>query len=372
MSWAAEELRNIDLGDARRDKRAAQLLERLSEKPTASLPGAMNGWTETMAAYRFLAQDEVDWMDILRPHQASSLERMMGHDVVLCIQDTTELDFNGQQIAGLGPLSYEAQRGLYLHPTYAVTVDREPLGVLDAWLWAREFKDADGQRGGEKESARWLSGYEPVATLSEKLPQTRLVYVADREADIMALMVKARDLGAPADWLLRCQHDRNLRGGKKLWARVTAGRALGTITFALPSRHGQKTRRVKQRLWARRVALPAGKAGVVEATCIVAKEFGAPNERRQARGVASVDQSRGKRAGSGDGADRLVSGSLGDRDVLPRAEEWLPRGGGATVDARARKAGASVVHGGCVAHRETDAARAALSRLGRWAMLRPR
>jgi hypothetical protein len=52
--------------------------------------------------------------------------------VVPCLQDTTELDFNDQQMAGLGPLSYEAQRGLYLHPTYVVTPDREPLGVTNA------------------------------------------------------------------------------------------------------------------------------------------------------------------------------------------------------------------------------------------------
>jgi len=34
---------------------------------------------------------------------------------VLCLQDTTELDFNGQDIKGLGSLSYDAQRGMYLH-----------------------------------------------------------------------------------------------------------------------------------------------------------------------------------------------------------------------------------------------------------------
>ena len=49
------------------------------------------------------------------------------HGVVLCIQDTTELDYNGQQMEGLGPLSYEAQRGMYLHLTYVVTPEREPL-----------------------------------------------------------------------------------------------------------------------------------------------------------------------------------------------------------------------------------------------------
>ena len=62
------------------------------------------------------------------------MTRMAEHQVVLCIQDTTELDFNGQQASGLGPLSYEAQRGMYVHPTYAISTSREPLGVLDVWM----------------------------------------------------------------------------------------------------------------------------------------------------------------------------------------------------------------------------------------------
>ncbi len=49
--------------------------------------------------------------------------------------------------------SYEARRGMDLHPTYAVTPGREPLGVLDAWMWAREMRDADGVREGQKERA---------------------------------------------------------------------------------------------------------------------------------------------------------------------------------------------------------------------------
>jgi hypothetical protein len=117
---------------------------------------------------------------------------MREHRVVLCLQDSTDLNFNSQAISGLGPLSYEAQRGMFLHCTYAVTLSREPLGVLDAWMmWARESKDVNGERGGLKESIRWTEGYERVAELAAELPDTRLVYVADREADIMALMARA-------------------------------------------------------------------------------------------------------------------------------------------------------------------------------------
>lgn len=276
MSWAVKEFEGIDLGDKRLDKRAVLLLERLAQKPTASLPGACNGGSETQAAYRFLAQEELEWSDILRPHWACTRERMSQHPVVLCVQDTTELDFNGQAIEGLGPLSYEAQRGLYLHPTYAVSPVREPLGVLDAWMWARQPKDEAGVRPGVKESVRWSEGYARVAELAEELPETRLVYVADRESDMMELMVCARELGNAADGLLRCQHNRALPDGGKLWSRVLESEPLGEVRFALPRGRGRKARVVRQALRARRVELADGSGGRLEVTCLIATELGAP------------------------------------------------------------------------------------------------
>ena len=138
----------VDLGDQRLNSRVVKLLESLSERPSASIPDACGGWAETKAAYRLLAQDKIGWEDILEPHWARTQERMRAEPVVLCLQDTTELDFNGQTIDGLGPLSYEAQRGMYLHATLAVSPQRVPLGVLDAWMWAREPKSPDGSRAG--------------------------------------------------------------------------------------------------------------------------------------------------------------------------------------------------------------------------------
>ncbi|MBP0633731.1 IS4 family transposase, partial [Cupriavidus sp. AcVe19-1a] len=263
----------IDLGDRRLNKRAMLLAESLAKNPSASIPSACGGWAETAAAYRFLSQDRLEWHDILTPHWQCAAERMQACEVVLCIQDTTELDFDGKATAGLGPLSYEAQRGMYLHPTYAVTPAREPLGVLDAWMWARGPKGTDGKRAGLKESTRWIEGYERVAERALAMPATRLVYVADREADILALMVKARDLGHPADWLIRSQHNRALPDGERLWHQVTAGEPLGEIRFTQAARQGQKAREVRQRIWAQRVELSDAARGVVSATCIVAREL---------------------------------------------------------------------------------------------------
>lgn len=251
-------------------------MERLSAKPTASIPMACNSWAETLAAYRFLANEEVEWADILAPHWAQTQNRMRAHPVVLCVQDTTELDFNGQQIEGLGRLNYAARVGMYLHPTLAVTPQREPLGVTDAWMWAREAHADGSARGAPKESTRWIEGYERVAEMAAELPATRLVYVADREADLVELMLRAQTLGTPADWLVRAKHNRCLPEGEKLWSHTCAGQPLGEIVFTMGSRHGQKAREVRQQLWSRRVEIPAGKSGPVSVTCIVAREIGAP------------------------------------------------------------------------------------------------
>lgn len=99
----------------------------------------------------------------------------------------------------MGPLNCEAQRGMYLHPTYVVTPDREPPGVIDAWMWVRESRDSNGQRRGIKENIRWIEGYEWIPGQAALLPQTHLVYVTDRESDIAALMARANELGQPAD-----------------------------------------------------------------------------------------------------------------------------------------------------------------------------
>lgn len=276
MGWAQAEFRTLDLGDERLNTRAMLLAERLSRKPTESIPNACGGWAETQAAYRFLSNARSHWQALLEPHWASSLERMRAHAVVLNIQDTTELDFNGRSSGGLGPLSYEAQRGMYLHPTYVITPQREPLGVLDAWMWAREPKDAHGQRGGVKESQRWIEGYERVAERALALPEVRQIYVADREADILALLLRAQQLEHAADYVIRCQHDRALPQGGKLWGRLSQAPVLGQVRFELPAGRGRKARMVTQRIRVERVELSGTAEAGVAVTCLVAEEIDAP------------------------------------------------------------------------------------------------
>ena len=280
QGWAAQELSGIDLGDARLNKRSVILLDRLADKPTASIPNACNGWAETQAAYRFLAQEEIGWEDILAPHFACTHERMQNRPVVLCLQDTTELDFNGQEIGGLGTLSYAAQRGMYLHPTYAVSPEREPLGVLDAWMWVRDAtrKASRSLAAGAKESCRWVEGYQRLAEQAPSLPATQLVYVADREGDFIELLAKASALGTPVDWLIRsCQNRKVVGEQDKLWEGLDDSHLLGEIRFTLPARKGQKAREVLQQVSVKRCAVTAPGGDAVEVSVIVAQEVDAPD-----------------------------------------------------------------------------------------------
>jgi hypothetical protein len=270
MGWAEPEFGTLELGDARRTRRLIRLVDDLSAQPTGSIPLASGGWAETKAAYRLLDNDALDWREVLEVHTGRTVERMQGHRFVWCIQDTTELDFTSQPgIAGLGRLSYEAQHGLYVHPTLAVTPEGVALGVLDAWMWARGPKEVPQV----KESTRWVEGYEIVADLAETVSDTRLVYVADREGDLRALMDAAARRGTPADGLIRSQHHRNTLAGEKLWDRLARSESLGEVEFTLSAALDRPARRVRQTLYRESVTLPARKgAPGVTVTAILARE----------------------------------------------------------------------------------------------------
>lgn len=166
---------------------------------------------------------------------------------------------------------------MYLHATYAVTPEREPLGACDAWMWARKLKGKDGKRPETiKESVRWVEGFERVCEQSTLVPDTRLVYVADRESDMVDLFSPGRDRQWTADVLVRSSHNRALPDGSKLWISVSEQPVLDEVSFMVEARHGVKKRTVRQRLCSKRVSIKDGENGMVEKSCMIVREVGAP------------------------------------------------------------------------------------------------
>jgi Transposase Tn5 dimerisation domain/Transposase DNA-binding len=289
-SWAAQEMLTAHWGDKRLNQRAAKLLSRLADSPEGSLPSVLQSWKETVAAYRFFDNEKVTPEKVLEPHRDATLERAQKFPVVLCVQDTTELDYTSKpQTQGLGPLTYGSSLGLYIHPTLAITPDRLCLGVVDQWSWARDPEEHGGkdrqnrlQRSlEEKESFRWVEGYRRVCDWQVTLPQTRLVYMADRDSDLFELFEEGQS--GEAAWLIRSSQDRALAEGGLLSQKIRQTEVLGTLEFDLPAAPGRAARRVTQTLRAARLKLrppyrPDKKLPVVEVTAVLAWEEEPPED----------------------------------------------------------------------------------------------
>lgn len=134
----------------------------------------------------------------------------------------------------------------------------------------------------EKESVRWVDGFARVNALAEQLTETRLTYVADREADLYELFVAAPCPDVGADWLVRAQHDRVLGQdadghAETLRQRLAKAPVLTETRFEQPGSNKRTARTVHQQIQAVRLTLPAPKRpdrrlAEVEITAILATE----------------------------------------------------------------------------------------------------
>lgn len=228
----AEELRGIDLGDERLNRRSVKVMEALAANPEASINGACDGWSDTLAAYRFFDNGAVTPELILKPHLEATQRRVAAHSVVLIVQDTTELDYTKHPTKDARCLNTDTRFGLFEHIHLAVTPDKLCLGVVGSEFFDRapESLGKTSERKTlpieEKESLRWLTGYRLACELAAKCPETQIVSIADREADIYDVFVEAQQQSGPrASYIIRAKEDRctlerDLKAGGKTYIKV--------------------------------------------------------------------------------------------------------------------------------------------------------
>jgi hypothetical protein len=289
--WVEEEMETVDLQHKRRNTRAKQLVSDLAAMPAASIPAAVGGGrAETEAAYRFFDNPNVEFDAILAPHRDSTLKRIEQYETVIIAQDSSELDLTRpeEQVEGAGPLDSGSRRGCFIHPLLALTPEGVPLGTLSTECWTRDepapVKPDKAQRKREqkqtpiedKESLRWVTGLKETHKIAALVPGTKVIGVADSEADIYELIVagqNSEDEGAPrADWLVRASQDRALRRNaaeadtaRSILEAVTATSVLTTYEVAVRGREpkvGCETR-------GRRQARESRQALVEVRACIV-------------------------------------------------------------------------------------------------------
>jgi len=250
--WTEEEFGTVELFDERLKRRLLTLASDFFAQPGELVPQVCNGSVaKTKAAYRFFGNRNVDMQKLLKPHIESTLERVRSERVVLAVQDTTTLNYTAHPPEGIGPISRTQHKaiGLVLHDTMAFTCAGTPLGLLDMQCWARDPGEAGKKYRRkelpieEKESIKWFRSFRAVAEAQRLCPDTTLVSVGDREADIYELFHEALQGPGQPKLLVRADGARQRKvESEKLWHRMSAEPLAGRLEVRVPRRGSRPAR----------------------------------------------------------------------------------------------------------------------------------
>lgn len=292
QDWAEQELGGARLGDQRLSERLLCLARDFYARPQANVPQASQGRARTKAAYRWLAHEKVTVNEILAPHYEATTRRIAEQSVVLVVQDTTSFNYSTHAAAqgiGLIGTSPDGPKGVLMHDTMAYTVDGLPLGLVDVQLWVRE-REEFGKKHRRydlpieaKESNKWLKSFRAAAAVQAQCPQTTVVSVGDREADIYELFVLARSRPDHAQLLVRAEQDRLVAEGQAhLWEHLERQPICATQVLHVPRTPKRKARQAFLEVRYAPVDLCAPqrnrKLGTVKLWAVLAQEVGAPED----------------------------------------------------------------------------------------------
>ena len=246
------EFANCQFDDARLTRRAQKLAEVLGRNPNASIPAAFGSKADMEACYRFFDNEKVSPERILEPHFELTYQRIHELDLVLLVQDTTELDLTrpAQQVEGAGPMDNSSRRGAFHHPMLAFDADGVPLGLVGQKSWTRE-QISEGTKAEknqkrkatpieEKESFRWLEGLGWAERTATACPETTCVCVSDSESDIYEIFAAARQK-TPGNLQLLVRAGQNRRTTDlQDWAdQVRQTEKIGNQTVTIRSRQAK-------------------------------------------------------------------------------------------------------------------------------------
>lgn len=255
IDWADEEFDSVDLGDERRNSRLKIIIRDFFARPQSNIPQACQSMAKTKAAYRFLEEENNSMDKILKPHYQSSLNRIKNEKVVLSVQDTTFLNYSthpATENLGLIGTRGDGIIGLIVHDTMMFNIEGTPLGLLDVQCWTRDPKDfgknhfRNNLSIEQKESNKWLKSFKATQKVQSRYPNTQLVSVGDREADIYELFYLAHSIPDSPKLLIRAEHNRVLSDGQMhLCEYISSQEVSGIQIINVPRKKNQKAREAK-------------------------------------------------------------------------------------------------------------------------------
>ena len=257
--WAKQEFGTVELGDKRLRDRLIKIAEDRSKRPDVSYLEAVGGDRKAAKGYYYFIDSDRDKLDpeaMLTTHRDRTIARIMAHQTVLVVQDTTDLNFSTRHhTKGLGLIGTNQtgaeSLGLKLHSSLALTTDGLPLGVLRSVCFAPEKKGKAGKKSvgrpiEDKKSFRWLEGYRDCVAVAKQTPKTRLLTVIDREGDIFELFLDAEPTRKRVGVLVRAMYNRRLQGKeRKLFEELKASRNGAQIEVVIPRQRWKQAKRGK-------------------------------------------------------------------------------------------------------------------------------
>ena len=253
--WAEEEFSRAELGDERRVERLITVARDFYSRPQSNIPQACGSRAKTKAAYRFLESKSTTMEKIQKSHYEATVNRIGKEKIVLAVQDTTTLNYSTHPAtADLGLIGSKAGGlvGLIVHDTMTFNVEGTPLGVIDVQCWARDPEDFGKKhlrhklRIEQKESNKWLKSFHVATEVQRRCPETTVVSVGDREADIYELFHLALSKAENPKLLVRAEHNRLLVDGQgHLYEYLQRKEVSGVQTVRVPRKQGRPAREAK-------------------------------------------------------------------------------------------------------------------------------
>ena len=253
-SWAERTFGGVQLHDRRRTRRAVKAATNLAENPLGSLPTQMHTWKETKALYRWLDEPDVTFAALMQPHMQQTREQATGEDVVLLVQDTTDIDLSHRRkISGVGQIGNERGRGFFVQTVLAVRPQtREVLGCMAQEPFVRIPAPEGEQRSQrrkreERETDVWMRQVQAIGTPESG---SLWVHVGDRGADMFPFFQACRS--TQTHFLVRAAQNRRVQESEEeITYSLTQARAFpsqASRVLELPARHGHQKRSAQLQL----------------------------------------------------------------------------------------------------------------------------
>lgn len=238
--------------DERLSSRGHNLLRSLFKVPTRSIQSLSVTRAEQKAYYRFLNNRKVD-ESLLSDELGLRCAKAVKDRVVLCIQDTTEINLAShtnrlKPNSGIGPIdAVKKGLGFKIHPCLVVDAATGfPYGYAGIDIYNRaELQKMPYHKLRKlsiesKESGKWIRGNQRAEQYLQEAKS--VIIIQDREGDIYEQFTEDA-LPENAHLLIRCKYNRYLSDNDRLWSVLSGKEVAGIYRTIIQADSHKKTSR---------------------------------------------------------------------------------------------------------------------------------